>query len=151
MEELGVPFTALRLCAPYGPRQSESRVMMVFIQRALRQQPLLYFGSGGREQGFVHVGDIARACVQGLESGAGGVFNISGSAVSMKSLALQVAQETGLPPSSVQAAGKPDANEDERGRFSTLAAEAALGWAPRITLAEGLRECIQACRESVAR
>lgn len=143
-------FASLRISSPYGPGQPDGKVLSIFIRRAIHGQALQYFGSGSREQSFIHVDDVARAFVRAWKVGATGVFNIAGRAVSMKELARLVAQEAGLGPQGVEPAGVADPNEDERARFSTQAAEGVLGWTPRIPLEEGIGGCIRACRETAA-
>jgi UDP-glucose 4-epimerase len=150
MDGAALWFASLRISSPYGPGQPDGKVLSIFIRRAIHGQALLYFGSGSREQSFIHVDDVARAFLRAWKVGATGVFNIAGQAVTMKGLARLVAHEAGLGAHAVQPAGVPDPNEEERGRFSIQAAEGRLGWTPRIPLGEGIGGCIRACRETAA-
>lgn len=143
----GRPFTALRVSAPYGPRQRSVNVLRRFVERAARGEPLLYWGSGSRGQDFVHAEDVARACAAALRS-AGGTFNIaSGTTVTMRELAELVARAAGMPPSAVQAAGRPDVGEEERVAYCISRAREELGWEPRISLSEGVAAWLARIRD----
>jgi nucleoside-diphosphate-sugar epimerase len=55
----GLQFAALRICAPYGPGQNARTVLNIFIERALNGMPLLYHGTGSRQQDYSYISDIA--------------------------------------------------------------------------------------------
>jgi UDP-glucose 4-epimerase len=136
-------FSALRVSAPYGPRQRARTVIQLFIERALRTEPLEYFGSGTREQDFTYVEDVADAFAAALESPSG-VFNVaSGRPVTMKGLALIVARQAGLGEDAVRAAGRPDPREGALARFNVSAAKDVLRWQPSTSLEEGISRCIE--------
>jgi len=146
MKEMGLPFTSLRICAPYGPRQRHRTVMRIFIERALTGEPLYYFGTGSREQSFTHARDIARAFLLSLDC-PGGVFNIAApTPISMKELAVMIVKQAGLDESMVVSAGKPDAQEGFKARYSIDAAAKVLGWRPNVPLSEGVAEWLAAER-----
>src|SRR5690349_12622399 len=106
-ERSGSRFVALRVCAPYGPGQKARTVMQAFIDNASGNRALEYFGSGTREQAFTYVSDAANAFVLALRSG-GGCYNIAGEApVTMKNLALLVADQAGISRERVRPAGQP--------------------------------------------
>ena len=71
----GVPSINLRFFNVFGPRQSPrsgyAGVMSIFIDRALRGEPLTIFGDGEQTRDFVWVGDIVRAIVAALFGGPG--------------------------------------------------------------------------------
>lgn len=142
----GGRFVALRLCAPYGPGQSSRTVMQIFIEAALNGAPLRYFGDGSREQAFTYVSDAAAAFVLALSAGDG-CYNIAGAPpVTMKSLALLVAEVAGIPASRVIADGRPDPQDGLRARFATARAARELGWSPLVPLREGIARCLAARR-----
>ena len=62
-------------------------VVRRFVERASRGEALLYWGSGARQQDFIHADDVAGACQAALEH-QGGTFNVaSGKTVTMRELA----------------------------------------------------------------
>ena len=132
----------MRICAPYGPRQKTRTVLRIFIECAQNGSPLMYHGSGLREQDFVQVEDVAAAILSAIRHpAANGIFNIAGgSPISMKDLAHLVARTVGNPLAKVCASGCPDHQENYRARFSLKRAEELLGWKPTIKLEQGIRE-----------
>lgn len=145
-ETTGRPFTALRISAPYAPGQRNRTVLCTFVERAARGEPLLYWGSGKRQQSFVHAEDVARACEAALRH-PGGTFNITDSrAVSMRELAEIVARAGGLPLSAVRPSGQPDPGENVRVSYRIDRARELLGWEPAISLQQGVREWIKDLR-----
>src|SRR5215218_3938429 len=66
-----VPTVALRFFNAYGPRQALSNpytgVLAIFASRLLNGRPPLVYEDGGQRRDFVHVKDVARACVLALE------------------------------------------------------------------------------------
>jgi UDP-glucose 4-epimerase len=144
----GLNFAALRVSAPYGPEQRSRTVLRTFVERAVRGDTLEYWGSGARQQDFIHADDVAAACEAALAH-KGGTFNVaSGNAVSMRELAEIVARAAGLPMTMVRAAGMPDAGEDRRVSYSIARGREILGWKPRISLAEGISAWVSRLREA---
>jgi nucleoside-diphosphate-sugar epimerase len=145
-EMTGRPFTALRISAPYAPGQRSATVLRAFVERAVRGESLLYWGTGARQQSFVHAGDVASACEAALGH-RGGTFNITGiRAVTMRELAEIVARAGGLPLSAVQPSGQPDPDEDVRVAYRIERARELLGWKPVISLQQGVDKWIDRAR-----
>ncbi|WP_338880527.1 NAD(P)-dependent oxidoreductase [Achromobacter veterisilvae] len=135
-------FVIFRICAPYGPRQSSRTVLRHFIERALRGEDILFFGSGTREQDFVHAQDVALAVKAALvHDDVNDTFNISGgSPIRMRDLGAMVIEVLGRRGISVRAAGQPDPQEGCYARFDLSPAQALLGWQPSIPLVTGIAE-----------
>jgi dTDP-L-rhamnose 4-epimerase len=142
----GIPVSALRFFNVYGTRQSLSNpytgVLAIFASRLLNGKPPLIFEDGRQRRDFVHVSDVARACVQALEapSDVRGVFNIgSGSSCSVAEIAHRLASVLGrtIEP---EISGKYRIG-DIRNCFADIThARAVLGFAPRMEMTEGLTE-----------
>ncbi len=97
-----IPTVALRFFNVYGPRQALSNpytgVLAIFAARLLNGNAPLVFEDGGQQRDFVHVRDVARACLLALEvpEAAGGVFNIgSGRAMPIHEVAERMAEVLG--------------------------------------------------------
>jgi nucleoside-diphosphate-sugar epimerase len=141
-EQGGGAFTALRISAPYGPHQTAQTVLPLFVERALRGEPLCYWGDGTREQDFTYADDIAAACACALH-GPGGVFNIaSGAPGSMRELALMVAEVVGASAGAVMRDGRADPEEGRVARYDIGVARRILGWRPRVSLRDGLERVV---------
>ncbi len=81
----------LRISAPYGPGQSPTNVIPIFIKNALSNKKIEIFGSGERSQDFIYIDDIARAFLLATKSKKSGIYNIgSGETTSTKKLAKMI-------------------------------------------------------------
>lgn len=137
-------YVILRVSAPYGPCQKSRTVLRIFIENAFAQKPLLYYGSGEREQDFTYAGDVAKAILKCIEKPeVNGIFNIaSGKPLNMKMLARIVVDNVNDSKSDIQASGIPDKQEDCKARFSIEKARNQLGWEPETSPEAGIRKWI---------
>ena len=97
-----VPTTALRLFNVYGSRQALSNpytgVMAIFASRILNGRAPLVFEDGRQQRDFVHVRDVALACLAAIERPAAGghAINVgSGVARTIEEVAQSVARALG--------------------------------------------------------
>jgi len=143
----GLNVTSLRITSPYGLGKADNSVLPRFVKRALASESLNWFGTGKRTQNFVHVSDIVRACLKASEAQAPGVYNIGGQeSISMKNLARLIQNLTPGCGSKVCEAGKPDPQEDHNWEVSLSKAYDGLGYAPKVSFEQGLREYIEGIR-----
>jgi UDP-glucose 4-epimerase len=137
----GLPSVVLRYFNVYGPRQPETGayalVLGIFLRRKAEGKPLEIHGDGSQRRDFVHVRDVVTANIAALENNLHGeVFNVgSGTSLSVKELADMIS---------------PDQIHIEARRNDSVATladisriQAALGWSPKISFAEGLRELVR--------
>lgn len=95
-EEFGVPLTIVRYFGGYGPGQHLSwrgGPQPVFIDCALRKQPLPIHGTGQQKRCFTYISDMVEGTIKAMESEAanGEVFNIGNSfEVSILTLATEI-------------------------------------------------------------
>ena len=125
----------------YGPGENEKRAIPS-ITRSLLQNRAVDVTDGSQLRDYVHVADVAEGLCTVLESGCVGAVDIcSGSPLPMR----RVLENLG------EAAGRP--NLLQWGALSTTPGEDfevtgdpgplhALGWRPRYSLAEGLRDTV---------
>lgn len=142
-----IPTVALRFFNVFGTCQALSNpytgVLAIFASRFLNRRPPLIFEDGGQRRDFVSVRDVARACRLALESegAAGRAFNVgSGQAYSVQEIASRIARALGCEEIAPEITGKYRVG-DIRHCFAdiTLAGQ-ALGYAPEVSLEEGLVE-----------
>lgn len=71
----------LRFFNVYGPRQDPgspySGVISKFLQKLSANRPPQIFGDGRQTRDFIHVSDVAQACLRALESDYRGVCNVA--------------------------------------------------------------------------
>jgi UDP-glucose 4-epimerase len=154
----GIRACSLRLTNVYGPRQllKHNRQGFIgwFIRLAIEGREIQIFGDGRQIRDFVHVADAVDAFLRtGASDAANGqVFNVGG---------LEPISHRDLVHMLIAAAGSgsyrftewpPEKKAIDIGDFyadSTLI-EHTLGWRPRISLADGLRDTIAFYREHFA-
>ncbi len=149
LDDRGIPFTALRINAPYGPGQRLKTVVWHFLDAALSGLPLQYHGSGSRQQDFTFVEDAGNAVACAVESRAGGSYTIAGgSPVTMRELAERIARSVPGCRSMIEPSGSEDPQEGVTARFSIARAAEGLGWRPLVSLDAGLRRCLESKKEA---
>ena len=133
-----LPSLVLRYFNVYGPRQPETGayalVLGIFLKRKEDGMPLEIHGDGKQRRDFIHVRDVVAANIAAMESVVRGeVFNVgSGTSLSVKELADMISLN--------QIHTEARMNDS----YATLAdiskIHAALGWSPKVSFAEGLKE-----------
>jgi len=159
----GFETASVRFANVYGPRQDahgEAGVVAIFSGRLLDDEPLRVFGDGEQTRDYVFVGDVAdatfRAATHSLPA-SGDVdaraFNVgTGVATSVLELARALGRAAGREARIEFAPQRP--GEQRHSWLVIDKAASALGWTPRVALAQGLRETFAwfaARRESPAR
>ncbi|HUR86498.1 MAG TPA: NAD(P)-dependent oxidoreductase [Solirubrobacteraceae bacterium] len=135
----------------YGPREDERR-LVAGVARALVAGERAPTSAGTQLRDFLHVDDVAGAFAALLDSTVQGAVNIaSGAAVSVRSIAEQLAQ----------AAGRPDlldvgALPARAGEAAEIAADVArlrdeVGFTPGRSLADGLADTVRWWRGELSR
>ncbi|MGV8059403.1 MAG: NAD-dependent epimerase/dehydratase family protein [Smithellaceae bacterium] len=136
---------SLRINSPYGPGQTLRTVMKHFIESAIKNVSLYYYGTGLRTQDFIYIEDVASAFVSAYETRSDGIFYVaSGKSISMKDLANLVVSLVPGCTSPILAAGKDDPEENYRAAFDISATTRHLHWSPRYSLNEGITCVIEA-------
>jgi len=146
----GIPTTALRFFNIYGTRQALSNpytgVLAIFASRYLNGKPPRIFEDGRQRRDFVHVSDVARACRLALETpqSAGLAINIgSGQASTIADIAAEMAAAMGIDDLPPEITGRFRVG-DIRHCFADISlAREALGYAPRVSLAQGMSELVE--------
>lgn len=139
----GVSVRIARIFNSYGPRlrPGDGRVVSNFIVQALRGEPLTVYGDGSQTRSFCYVDDTVEGLVRLMNGGEMGPLNIGNpDEHTVLSLAETVVRLTG---SRSRIDLRPLPEDDPRRRRPDLTrTRAALGWSPRVTLEDGLRETI---------
>ncbi len=99
-EQYGLPVVVLRFFNTIGPRQSGAYGMVVprFVQAALRDEPLLVYGSGEQSRCFCNVADVVSALLKLMDcpQAIGEVINVgSEESITIEALAAKVIAMTG--------------------------------------------------------
>ena len=135
-----VPATSVRYFTVYGPRQRPDMGFHRFLAAALADRPITIYGDGGQTRDFTYVADAVAATLAAAERGVPGrAYNIGGGArVSINEVLDTIGRITGR---ALRIERGPAQKGDMRDTYAdTSLARADLGFAPRVTVADGLAE-----------
>jgi UDP-glucose 4-epimerase len=146
----GLDYTVLRYANIYGPRQDmlaeEGRVVAIFSQMMLKGRQPKINGDGEQQRDFLYVGDAVSANLLALEMGSGEAYNLGvGVPTSVNEIFDLLKKLTGFEGERVYAPAKP--GEVYRIYLDASKARRELGWEPRVSLEEGLRETVEYFRQ----
>jgi dTDP-glucose 4,6-dehydratase len=140
----GVRTNIARIFNTYGPRMQldDGRVVPAFVDQVLRGQPMTVFGDGTQTRSFCYVGDLVDGLCRLMLSDEREPVNL-GNPVEMTVLefAHYIRRITG---SDAPIVFEPLPQDDpQRRRPDISKAKRVLGWEPRVSLEDGLRQTIE--------
>ena len=155
----GLPCVALRFFNVYGPRQDPkseySAAIPRFVTRLLAGEPPIVFGDGLQTRDFVHVKDVARACLLAStsERAPGAVVNVaSGHSASLLELIALIRAAVGPEAAHVGIEHRPARPGDVRASSADLTrSRELLGFEPRVSLRQGLEDVVRSLRSATAK
>ena len=139
----------LRYFNVYGPRQNPrsqyAAAVPIFIDRALRNEPLEIYGDGEQTRDFIYVKDIVAANVFAtMESPAAGVYNVAcGRRMTVNDLAREIIRITG---SKSEICYRPVRAGDVKHSQASIERFKAAGFEPAYDFAAGLQATIDYMR-----
>ena len=140
---LGVETRIARIFNTYGPRMhpDDGRVVSNFVVQALRGQPLTIYGDGAQTRSFCYVDDMVEGLMRLMASDEKMPVNLGNPGeFTMLELAQTVRDALGM---AVEITFRPLPQDDPRQRCPDIArARDLLGWAPKMSLAQGLKPTI---------
>lgn len=144
----GVDTAIVRIFNTYGPRMrpDDGRAIPTFIVQALRGSALTVAGDGSQTRSVCYVDDLIEGIVRLLASDLPGPVNIGNpEEISVLELARRIAAlaDVAVP---VEFVPRPEDDPTVRQPDITLA-RTALGWAPAVSLEDGLKRTIAWMRE----
>jgi nucleoside-diphosphate-sugar epimerase len=134
----GVPATSLRYFTVYGPRQRPDMGFHRFIRAAIDGRPITLYGDGEQTRDFTFVRDAVAATMAAGERGVRGrAYNVGGgSRVSINHVLEIIGRVTGR---TLDVRRVTPQKGDMRDTFAdTSLAKADLGFAPQVSLEEGI-------------
>jgi UDP-glucuronate decarboxylase len=150
-ERLGVEVRVARIFNTYGPRMSpeDGRVVSNLVCQALTGEAMTLYGDGSQTRSFCYVDDLVEGLVRLMRSDARGPVNLGNPGEFMvRELAEMVRTMTG---SSSELVHRPLPQDDPRQRRPDISrAGRELGWAPTVSLRQGLMPTIAHFREEIA-
>jgi len=145
----GLEVVVTRCSNNYGPYQFPEKLIPLTVVNALEGKPIPVYGDGQQIRDWIHVEDHCRALVAVMIGGApGSAYNVaSGEALPNLDLVRSVLDELGRPHSLVHHVEDRPAH-DRRYALDADRLTRELGWRPRRSWEEGLRETIQWYRDN---
>ncbi len=139
----GLDVACVRLFTVYGPRQRPGMAVERFVGAALRGAPLPLFGDPSSSRDYTYVSDAVDGLLRALGRAEGfGIVNVAGGhTVRLDTLAATVCAAAGVP-LRVDAL-PPQAGDVPETRASLEYASAWLGYAPRVSIEEGVRRYVE--------
>src|SRR5690606_37035894 len=134
----GLSVTCARIFTAYGPRQRPDLAIRRFATRMLTGEPIAIYGDGSSTRDFTYVDDLVDALVRAIDVDLGfAILNIgAGRTVRLLEVVAQLERvlrtQASIEWSPVQTGDVPHTWAD------IAAAQAALGWQPKVGLEEGL-------------
>ncbi len=145
-DEGRLPTACLRYFNVFGPRQDPqsqyAAAVPIFIDRAVKHQPITIFGDGEQTRDFIYVKDIVAANVFfAMQTKATGVFNVAyGKKISIKELAQKI---IALTHSQSEINHAPERAGDVKHSLAAIDKLRAAGFAPASNFEHGLSATIQ--------
>ena len=145
----GLDYIVLRYANVFGERQGdggEGGVISIFLRKIANNEVVTIFGDGGQTRDFIYVGDISAANYRAVCSAqANQALNIStGTEISINSI-LQIMQDISgreLTPMY----DKPREGDIYRSCLNNRAADKVLGWQPKTSFAEGIKQTLESLK-----
>ncbi len=149
----GIEYVAFRYTNVYGPRQSphgEAGVVAIFTEKLLKGEQAVINGDGKQTRDYVYVGDVVRAHLLALEMLKGSdIFNISTAKETDVNEIFKILSKLTTNGEATPQHGTAKAGEQQRSVCSYDHAKHVLGWQPKISLPEGLRETVTFFKRNV--
>jgi dTDP-glucose 4,6-dehydratase len=146
----GVETRIVRIFNTHGPRMrlNDGRVVPNFISQALRGEPLTVYGDGSQTRSFCYVSDLVEGIVRLLRSDYSGPVNCGNpQEVTILQFAETIKRLTASESAIVY---RPLPVDDPKVRQPDITrARQLLGWAPTVSLEDGLRRTIDYFRQTL--
>lgn len=140
-----LPTICLRYFNVYGPRQDPelpyATVIPTFIKNTVLGNNPIVFGDGEQVRDFIFVEDVVAANILVSENDAAGIFNIgSGKGISINELAVLITRILRTNNEPIYQASRAG---EIRNSVADISKAKTLGYSPKYSLEEGLRETIR--------
>jgi len=138
----GLDITVLRYFTVYGPAGRPDMSVFRFIRWIAEGEPLYLYGNGSQSRDFTYVDDIAEGTIRALKPMGYEIINLgSDHPVSLRELIARIEELLGRKAQIVYRERHP---ADVPATWADISkARTLLGWAPRTSLDEGLRQAVE--------
>lgn len=150
-QEFGTDIRIVRFFNVYGPGQESNWVVPIFLNKALRNEPITVFGSGNQTRCFTYVEDVADGVLKVFEKGkAGEAYNIGNDQPTTILELAQIAKEIAKSKSEIVKLGfGKETRLKEREieyRIPDISKMKSLGWQPKTMIKEGVKRTLESMK-----
>ena len=148
----GVSTNIARIFNTYGPRMklNDGRVVPAFLDQALHGRPMTVFGDGSQTRSFCYVSDLVDGLYRLMQSDERYPTNLGNPAeLTILQFAEEIRRMTGAA-SPIEFRPLPEDDPKQR-KPNIDKARQLLGWEPRVSLEEGIRQTVEYFRGLQAR
>ena len=147
-QEFGTDIRIVRFFNVYGPGQENNWVVPIFLNKALRNEPITVFGNGNQTRCFTYVEDVAEGVLAAFEKGGKGeAYNIGNNQPTTILELAQIAKEITKSKSEITKLGfGKETRLKEREieyRVPDISRMKSLGWKPKIMVREGVKRMLE--------
>lgn len=140
----GLNAVVTRCSNNYGPYQYPEKLIPLFVTNLLADKPVPVYGDGQQVRDWIHVSDHCRGVEAAWRTGrAGEVYNFGGRCempnLDLTRLLLKLLDK----PESLIRYVEDRLGHDRRYAIDCAKAERELGWHPRVSFADGLRDTVE--------
>ena len=134
----GLSYSIFRLFSVYGPRQRSDMAFNIFTRKLLAGEPIDIYGDGTQSRANTYVSDVVDGLISGLtKSGHGEIYNICGNEqATVMEILERIATIVGREPAVVFKGER--LGDQQETKSVAQKAFRSLGFAPRVSLSEGL-------------
>lgn len=139
----GLPVTCARIFTAYGPRQRPDLAIRKFAERMLAGETIPIYGDGSSTRDFTYVEDLVAALVRAIDTDLGFAILNLGAGRTVQLLDVVAELERALA-TKASIEWLPSQTGDVPRTWADISAvHAALGWAPKVTLADGIARFVE--------
>jgi UDP-glucuronate 4-epimerase len=133
----GLDAVVLRYFNAFGPRQRPDMAFTKIARALATDQPFDLYGDGEQSRGWTYVDDVVDATMRAMERGTG-TYNVGGGVEASVREAIAILE--GLAGRSLEIREhEPVPGDQRRTNAETTRIRSELGWAPKVSLEDGLR------------
>ncbi len=145
-KENGVDLAILRFYTVYGPRQRPDEAFTKFIRLILDEKPIPIYGDGKKERDFTYVSDIVNGSILAALKG-NGVYNLgTNHPVTVNHMISTIEK---LMKQKIQSEHVESPKGDVQKTHANISkAQNELNYFPKISFEEGIKNCINWCKET---
>jgi len=144
----GLNVKIVRLFNPYGPRQQLNKIMPTFYFKAVKGEPILVYGDGTDTRDYVYIRDIVRGLWMARNLPAGETINLATGKATTNLEVADIIRELTQSNSKIMFVDYPKVFGGIKNQIgSYMKAKKLIGWEPRTSLREGIRETVRWLKE----